>query len=361
MGSRTKDGATSDVGGVSGDAQPSISGRLGSILFDRDDHVFVANADGSNETPLPSATRDCNCEVWSPDGDRIALAVTDAGRYVPMTMKPDGSMFTSIPVQDPALNLIPGAWSSDGDRIAFDGWVDGDPSGFGVYTAGADGSDLARITSPRGVHDTPIAYSPDGSLILFLRSDRHDPEASSLYQVDADGARAPQRLSTPGMQLTCCFFGVPASWSPDGARVAFAAFRGEPGKSAIYVADASGGRARRITGFGQSETSARWSPDGDWILFDRPRSSADHDLYLVRPNGADLTRLTTSEDGYGSCCGVWSPDGSSILFQRVPDVVPSCADYCADLWRVAPDGATPPVQITHDLAGYTNYLWEPSR
>lgn len=66
-----------------------------------------------------------------------------------------------------------------------------------------------------------------------------------------------------------------------------------------------------------------WSPDGEWILFTRTNNNATGDIhwgvniYKIRPNGEDLTMLTTSPvdtlDGVFTSNAEWSPDGQAII------------------------------------------------
>ncbi len=39
-----------------------------------------------------------------------------------------------------------------------------------------------------------------------------------------------------------------------------------------------------------------WSPDGDWIAFTGDRDGGT-DIFVVRPDGSDLTRVTTDLGG----------------------------------------------------------------
>ena len=97
-------------------------------------------------------------------------------------------------------------------------------------------------------------------------------------------------------------------------------------------------------------TSARWSPDGRWIAFDN--GPGDHDIFLVRPDGADVTNLTATLST-GVCCPQWSPDGSMLVAQSgEPD------QDTVDLWVVRADGSGT-TQLTHHPGRYLWYAWSP--
>ena len=144
------------------------------------------------------------------------------------------------------------------------------------------------------------------------------------------------------------------SWSPDGKQVALVASRNavDVGQ-AVFVVNADGTDARRITPWSVT-FRADWSPDGKWIAFDMAESEpVPRDLYVVHPDGSELTRITSNEDNRMSFAPAWSPDSRSLLFIR--------REYIADavdLWTVNVDG-TGMSQVTHQPAEYTGYRWLP--
>jgi TolB protein len=69
----------------------------------------------------------------------------------------------------------------------------------------------------------------------------------------------------------------------------------------------------------QEDRSPAWSPDGRWIAFASNRPGFfNQELYLIRPDGTELRRLTRTpgsdsvlgDDGMPS----WRPDGSGLVF-----------------------------------------------
>jgi Tol biopolymer transport system component len=77
-----------------------------------------------------------------------------------------------------------------------------------------------------------------------------------------------------------------------------------------------------------------------------------HDVFVVHPDGTNLTPVTSSSDGLGSFEAVWSPDGTRLLFGRSPDG----DQFHFDLWIVNLDG-TGLVRLTHTPAEYSAYEW----
>jgi Tol biopolymer transport system component len=340
------------------------------ILFTRtqlgdDLQTFTIGVDGSQPTEL-TAVRDC-CGVWSPDGTIIVVPDNLASsRLIPATVNPDGTRYAVHSIGPPTLNLAPGGWSPDGNRIVFEGWDDTDPSRTGLYVS--EGSSLAeaapvQITQAL-VHDIGLEWSPDGTRLLLIQVTRcpeGDCNGGDLYVVDSDGSDL-TRLNPEGTFVACC---GPASWSPDGTQVTFGApgldAAGAPDftRSAVYVAEVDGSRVEAITEPGAFTETARWSPTGDWIVFNKksgPIGVKGSDLYLVHPDGSGLSAITTAGSaGLSDQVGaLWSPDGTRLLFT----VVPGGPVKRGDLWIVDLDG-TDLTRLTDTPAQYFGYSWQP--
>src|SRR6266571_9468854 len=178
---------------------PTVSGETvhldGHILFTRTasyrdiQAIFTADADGQNERRLTDLGQYCCVLRLSPDHNRILVMTGADPQPTPVTggtITIDGSDFKRLPLTNPQLNLVPQAWSPDGMRIAFEGWVDGNAAGTGIYTARAsDGGDLVRVTTPRGLpHDMPLDYSPDGKRLVFYRAVAAEPD----FPIDIGGS-----------------------------------------------------------------------------------------------------------------------------------------------------------------------------
>ena len=244
-------------------------------------------------------------------------------------------------------------WSPDGSRFFVGGWDDTDPSRAGLYTIGSvDGGRLVRLTHPGNPpSDHPVAYSPDGSRVLFIREKQPYDHSGpmNVFVVRKDGSGL-VRLNPPG---TTSWLDA-QSWSPDGRQVAFVASRDGQYGNAVFVVNADGTDARRITPWNVT-LRADWSPDGEWIAFDMADAEpVPRDLFVVHPDGTGLTQITSNEDNKMSFAPAWSPDSETLLFVR--------REYSADgtdLWTVNVDG-TGLFQVTHLPAEYSGYRWLPS-
>jgi Tol biopolymer transport system component len=93
-------------------------------------------------------------------------------------------------------------------------------------------------------------------------------------------------------RATIVLNGKSPSWSPDGKRLVFDAFRG--GKDTeLFVVNADGTGLRRIKNPGTGDFEPAWSPEGRHIAFmSRPNGSAAFEIYVVNADGSGRRLLT---------------------------------------------------------------------
>ena len=80
----------------------------------------------------------------------------------------------------------------------------------------------------------------------------------------------------------------------------------------IWIVDAGGGQARRITSDEGTESNPLFSPDGRWIAFEG-EYDGNTDVYIVPVEGGIPARLTWHP--YGDHVCDFTPDGSAVLFR----------------------------------------------
>jgi Tol biopolymer transport system component len=73
----------------------------------------------------------------------------------------------------------------------------------------------------------------------------------------------------------------------------------------------------RITPPGSHTQSARWSPDGKWIVFGSTGSEAGQTIEAVRPDGTGQKTVFEDPDGGSAITPIWSPDGHKIMFALI--------------------------------------------
>ncbi len=244
---------------------------------------------------------------WIAVGGRHIAAIdpTDPSRRLLLTNQPD--------VLDSPLD-----WSGDGTKLLFARRSSSGPGfeGTNLYVLHADGTEV-RLTSDGGVIGG--SFSPDGSQVVFARITgvRETEAVDSLYVVPTGGG-TPRELETGGEEPA---FSYPA-WSPDGERVFyFGVFFGRPqdDRPGLAVMNADGtGDGHAVGGLlldvvEGGTAGLTWSPDGARLAFAGTSETGRSAIYMVRPDGTGLTALVGADD-VSYAWPTWSPDGSRIAF-----------------------------------------------
>ena len=189
------------------------------------------------------------------------------------------------------------------------------PSASTIHIANADGSGEHQLLAMSAL-DYNASLSPDGQWIVFT-SERDG--SADLYRARIDGSSLERLTADPA-------YDDQASWSPEGNRIVFVSTRGS-GTTDIWTLDLATRTARNITADAGADFRPSWSPDGQWIAFSSDRGTRierdspewEHlhrtSVYLIRPNGHGLRRLTDGSQFAGS--PRWSPDGKRIVFYQM--------------------------------------------
>ena len=244
------------------------------------------------------------------------------------TAKPNGSDVQKLTSNRNAMSALPD-WSQDGQRIAFDSDrvdVDGRKNVVQVHVMNADGSGVTQLTKGPGFHSAP-SWSPDAAS-LAIEADWGDERGLQGIWIipasDPDGVarQEARRLTTPSNALD-----TEPQFSPDGGSIVFTRFK-DFHKSAIHRVNVDGTGLERLTDWKLNASDPDWSPDGQMITFDSGdagRQGSKGNIYLMRADGGDRTKLTDFPPLPSQCCPprrgpgtaqnpVWSPSGDEIMF-----------------------------------------------
>jgi hypothetical protein len=306
---------------------------VGRLVFDRFDSnqndawlgTFVIGAGPGDNRPLtvPVKAGGHLAAVWSPDGRRILLNVwtPPSGPARPAIMNADGTSFRSIDPKGIVGDLGCSAWSPDGSSLLCS-IVTADPATAGIYSIRSDGTHLTRLTiSPYrdtvgasgecGGGDTRGVFSPDGKEFAFIRqkcgtgADPSSDESGAILIASADGTGLHEIVPQGGVRT---HEGSALSWSPDGSWIAF----GTQDQYLSLIHPDGTGLVKPFVDVGNAPINAvfgpSWSPDGNWIVFGTVFQGVAGSLYMVMPDGSNLTQV--QGDTKGAAFVNWGPAAS---------------------------------------------------
>ena len=279
------------------------------FVSDRDgwNGIWVMNTDGSNPRRLSSVAKDFygdNYPSSSPDGSKIVftrdgtgiVVIDNSGEEIVKNYDyGDGPWFTT--------------WSYNG-TIYFTRYNNDLPGAKEyIYAVNEDGTGEVQVSpqynSSSDASDRDPSISPDGTALIFSTNREGTVgiakmiigSGSVVYLTDVTGLGS--ATISPAEQ---------PSWSPDGSRIAFAAYPGYPDwsrKEQIYVMNADGSGKVPLTD--ETLTHCRypsWSPDGSKIVFQKvyPGFSGETEIWIMNADGTGAEALTdrnvTNYDAY---------------------------------------------------------------
>jgi len=213
-----------------------------------DPEVYVVGVDGSGLVRLTNShLEQDSAGSWSPDGKHIAYVTKDSAGKSPnlFVIDPDGSNRIRV---NPDLGYGSSAsWSPDSKRLAFA--CKGE-----ICITRPDGSELVRLKTAASVYSEAV-WSPDGKRIAFSSSGTD----AGLFVINSDGSHETKLAGNlPYRHLSSI------SWSPDGSQLAFLTLNGPNVNVAywgVYVVNASGSAAKRLTHEALHVAGYSWAPE----------------------------------------------------------------------------------------------------
>jgi Tol biopolymer transport system component len=178
-----------------------------------------------------------------------------------------------------------------------------------------DAVNLARTPlTDNDVYDAECAFSPDGKWICFTRGAGKDAD---IFVMRPGGSDVVKVVAAPG-------YDGGAFFSPDGRRLVYRSDRKGNDLLQLYVCDLAFDEFDSIVGMnphGERQLTndenvnwgPYWHPDGRHIIFATSRHGhSNYELYLIDADGSHATRVT-HRDG-ADVLPVFSPDGNWLLW-----------------------------------------------
>jgi TolB protein len=168
---------------------------------------------------------------------------------------------------------------------------------------------MVNFAAVGGTNITP-AWAPNGKDLAYSSSRSGDPE---IWVSDANGALARRITSFRGPDVSPVF-------NPrTGSQIAW--ISGRTGLPQLYIMDTDGSAVQRMTDGGYA-TSVSWSPNGQFLAFawDRkygPGAPGGQDIYIMEIATKRWIQLT--HDGGRCDFPSWSPDGRHIVYANTVD------------------------------------------
>ena len=174
-----------------------------------------------------------------------------------------------------------------------------------VFTVPTEHGDWRNLTESSGARDHTPAWSPDGEQIAWFS------DASGEYQLfiaDQKGLDDPRAIDLPGPT-----FYYSLQWSPDSEHVLFTdvdlkiwALNVESGEATLVDTDQYATPGRSI--------DATWSPDGAWIAYAKQMDNLHHAVWLYSMETGETTRVTGPEALVAARNPVWDASGDYLYF-----------------------------------------------
>jgi Tol biopolymer transport system component/DNA-binding winged helix-turn-helix (wHTH) protein len=252
----------------------------------------------------PSGARGDHFPSFSPDGRAVAFCRLPGGFVTEIYVLPLGEGLQPL---GPARRLTDHkrwsgqpVWTPDGRSIVY---VFGEHAGRRREIRRINVADRQESTEAVPVNDQVSEISIGRHLIYSSRFEDTNIWRAKLPRDGDPPVNAEPFIASTHEDQT-------PSFSPDGKRIAFVS--GRSGSREVWVSNADGSNATRMTSFGGPMVgNPKWSPDEQWIVF-HARPNGPTDLFAIPSGGGRTEQLTSNstEDSYP----IYSQDGKAIFF-----------------------------------------------
>jgi len=266
--------------------------------------IVVTDANGSGEHVI--ATRKFpkeynNDPVWSPDGETIAVAVTDWDQleHGIVAIPSGGGAERLIATEERWTRVREMSWLPDGSGLLAE--VEQSYTTSHIWAVSYPSGESRKITADLNTYHG-VEITADGMTLVTQQMQR----SIDLWVVPPDENEEPRKLTSVGKGYN----GNEVDWLPDG-RIVYSSNVG--GNWDLWIINEDGTGQRRLTDGPSTDFQHTVSPDGRYVVFSSDRAN-DVSLWKMEIDGGNATQFTS---GALSFEPDWSPDGEWIVYLSV--------------------------------------------
>lgn len=203
----------------------------------------------------------------------------------------------------------------------------------------ADGSEQTNL-SQNPSRDILPSWSPDGAKIAFA-SDRDGN--FEIYIMNIDGLEQTRLTNTSEQEIS-------PVWSPDGNRIVYTSTCGESAKfQVVSIMDSDGSNKINLTECQNIALTPTWSPNGKEIAFSSDYQG-NFDIYIVNENGSSLRNITNSPEE--DIDPAWSPNGNQLVYTSRSSI-----GMMSQIYVINSDGSEKTLLIDNAQGYYVHPDW----
>jgi len=261
------------------------------------------------EMYLPQLTSGPSSVAWSPDSKEVVYSM-------------GGSLWRQAIDSSAAQQLTDGPgydyqpdWSPDGKSVVF---VSYQKDAMELWLLDLASGKTQQLTHDGAVNVEP-RWSPDGKRVVFVstaynkrfhvfRADVNDGKLENVVRLTGE-----TKSDLPRYYYSAFDTEINPVWTRDGKEILFVSNRGHiHGTGGFWRMKAEPGAKARGIHYEETNWKARpdFSPDGSRMVYSSYLGGQWHNLWLMPGNGGDAFPLTYGE--FDSTSARWSPDGEYI-------------------------------------------------
>jgi len=268
--------------------------------------VWVSNVDGSDVKQLALVEPPkffLGTPAWSPNDDLLVMVMADVSEFKGQLVgipKGGGDLKPLVDRKWDGLGEV--AWLPDGSGVVFTVFERGF-SGFQLFDMDYPSGELHRITNDVNSY-IGVSLTADGQRLATIQGDRR----AEVWIQAVDREDSLRKVDT----TTGASNGADGvAWTMDN-RIVYSADEGA--ERHLWLMNADGSEARRLTVSGTRHAEPAIQPDGQSIVFES-WGGDQFGIWSIRLDGTGLEKLTP-DGAFGTRAAV-SPDGEWLLYETI--------------------------------------------